>query len=189
MNSQKDKINFRLRPFTRNEVNLYSDWMRDPAVLGPYVEAEHKSLDELLDDFDIDGWRSTRMRRWILVDEHENPMGFAHCWEFDPYETHVEFGRVLLPQFRGKGLGASFLCLVLDHVFAETRCHRAQSVTSCENIAVQKNWQAAGIETEARLREYMTLNGTYVDCYLCCVLRREWLAKQSQVAELTGGNV
>lgn len=175
MNIVQEKKKLRLRPFERKEVALYSEWMHTPEVLGPFVEPEHKTLAELEEDFDQEGWQSNRMRFWILTDDNGVVMGFAHCWEFDPYETHVEFGRILLPQFRGKGLGAPFLSLVLDHVFAETSAHRAQSVTSCDNIAVQRNWQALGIETEARLREFMTLNGRYVDCFLCSVLRREWI--------------
>jgi RimJ/RimL family protein N-acetyltransferase len=173
MNQDQD-IKMTMRPFTRDEVALYSQWMRLPEVLGPYVESEHKTLEELQQDFDIDGWRSNRMRRWLLVDQHDQPMGFGHCWEFDPFETHVEFGRILLPQYRGKKLGPRFLKLLLDHVFDETRAHRAQSVTSCDNIAVQRNWHALGLTVEARLREYMMLNGRYVDCFLCSVLRREW---------------
>lgn len=164
----------RLRPFERSEVALYSEWMHNPDVLGPYVDPEHQTLAELEADFDIDGWRTNRMRRWILTDQEGAIMGFAHCWEFDPYETHVEFGRVLLPRFRGKRLGAPFLSLVIDRVFEETGADRAQSVTSCENIAVQRNWQSCGLAIEARLREYMTLHGRYVDCFLCGVLRREW---------------
>jgi RimJ/RimL family protein N-acetyltransferase len=164
-----------LRAFTRNQVELYSQWMRDPQVLGSYVESEHGSLEEILADFDKDGWQTNRMRRWILLGTDGTVMGFAHCWEFDPFETHVEFGRILLPQFRGKGLGAPFLGLVLDHVFAETQAHRAQSVTSTENVAVQRNWEKLGLSIEARLREYMMLNGRYVDCFLCAVLRKEWI--------------
>jgi [ribosomal protein S5]-alanine N-acetyltransferase len=163
-----------LRPFERSEVGYYSEWMRSPEILGPFVEAEHKSAEEILADFDKDGWRSNKMRRWLLTNIDGTIMGFAHCWEFDPFETHVEFGRILLPEYRGKGWGAPFLSLVIDHVFAETDAHRAQSVTACGNIAVQRNWERVGLMTEARLREYMMLNGSYVDCFLCSVLRREW---------------
>ncbi len=179
MNTVQNNQKLLLRPFERSEVSLYDDWMHMPDVLGPWVEAEHKTLAELQDDFDKDGWRTNRMRRWLLLGDDATVMGFAHCWEFDPYETHVEFGRILLPEFRGKGLGAPFLSLVLDHVFAETDCHRAQSVTSIENIAVQRNWEALGIAIEARLREYMTLHGRYVDCFLCSVLRREWVGRNA----------
>lgn len=187
MSIEKSKAQLVLRPFKRDEVSLYNSWMHDREVLGPYVEAEHKTLEELLKDFDIDEWRTTRMRRWILLGSDGTAMGFAHCWEFDPYETHVEFGRILLPQFRGKGLGPPFLSLVLDHVFAETQCHRAQSVTSCQNMRVQRNWEAVGIATEAKLREYMTLNGQYVDCFLCSVLRREWVGRNTNLIKTEAG--
>ncbi|MBX9692207.1 MAG: GNAT family N-acetyltransferase, partial [Cyanobacteria bacterium] len=85
-----------LRPFQRDEVHLYNEWLNDTEVLGPYVEPDHHSQDELLDDFDRDGWRTDRLRRWLVISKETGDiMGFGHCWEFDPYETHVEFGRIL----------------------------------------------------------------------------------------------
>jgi len=166
-----------LRPFEREDVPLYYDWNRDSEVLGAYVEPDHRTLDELLADFDIDGWRTNRMRCWIILGQDETVMGYGHAWEFDPFETHVEFGRILLPAFRGKGFGPDLLHMLIDQVFKDTNAHRAQSVTSCQNMPVQKNWGRLGLQPEARLRDYMRLNQKYVDCFLFCVLRPEWEAK------------
>lgn len=163
-----------LKPLEREEVHLYYGWNRDRQVLGPYVEPDHRTLDELLADFDIDGWRTNRMRCWLIMSTEKTVMGYGHCWEFDPFETHVEFGRILLPAFRGKGLGPDMLHVLIDQVFKETDAHRAQSVTSCENMAVQKNWQRLGMGPEAKLRDYMCLNKRYVDCFLFSILRPEW---------------
>ncbi len=170
-----------LRPFERNEVHLYHEWMNDSEVLGLYVEPDHHSLHELLGDFDSDQWQSNRLRRWLVISQENGEiMGFGHCWEFDPYETHVEFGRILLPQFRRQGLGAPLLHAVIDQVFVDTKAHRAQSVTCCDNQTVQKNWHALGLQAEARLRDYMRLHGRYVDCFLLAVLRPEWIASHQR---------
>ena len=74
-----------LKPFERDDVHLYFDWNRDPAVLGAFVEPDHRSLEELLRDFDIDGWRTNRMRCWLIIAEDKTVMGYGHCWEFDPF--------------------------------------------------------------------------------------------------------
>ncbi len=168
----------RLRPFRQEELHLYAQWMKDPLVLGPFVQPEHLTLEELEDDFAKDGWQSRRLRRWLLVFEDQEIMGFAHCWEFDPYEKHVEFGRIQLPAFRGRGLGTPVAQALLDVICAETEAHRIQSMTACGNIPVQRIWQNLGLTVDARLKEYMTLHGEYVDCFVASILRREWLQQR-----------
>lgn len=163
-----------LRAFRREELIFYKNWMSSAEVCGPYVELENHTLEELQKDFDIDQWQSNRLRRWLVVDENDTLMGFAHAWAFEKYETHQEFGRILLPQFRGQGLGIPMLRVILDTIFRETTVDRLQTMTACENEAVLKCWKAVGIAVEGRLREYMTLKGKYVDVYLGGILRREW---------------
>lgn len=163
-----------LRPFKREELKFYDEWMSSPEVCGPYVETEKHTIEELQEDFDKDNWQSNRLRRWLVVDQNDQLMGFAHAWEFEKYETHQEFGRILLPQFRGRGLGIPMLRVILDTVWRETDVTRLQTMTACENEAVLKCWKAVGVQVEGRLREYMTLRGTLVDVFLGGILRHEW---------------
>ncbi|MBX9689289.1 MAG: GNAT family N-acetyltransferase [Candidatus Obscuribacterales bacterium] len=168
-------IQMRLRPFQRDELKYYDLWMASAEVCGPYVELEKHTLEELQADFDIDKWQSNRLRRWLLFNELDGAlMGFAHAWEFEKYESHQEFGRILLPEYRGKGLGLPMLRLILDTIFDETKVDRLQTMTACDNEAVLKCWKNAGIRIEGRLREYMTLRGRYVDVFLGGILRKEW---------------
>ena len=163
-----------LEPFQKKHLQLYYDWMRDPHVLGPYVAPDKRSLDELIRDFEVDQWTTDRARAWLLKGENEEIMGYADAWLFDRFESHIEFGRILLPEFRRKGFGKAFLHLVIDKVFDETSAHRVQSITSSSNIAIKKNWAALNFEPEAKLKEYMKLEEGYVDCFLFSVLRPEW---------------
>lgn len=187
--SVASKPKMTLRPFRQDELHYYVDWMRDPKVLGHYVEPEDWTLAKLQDDFAKDQWQSPRLRRWMIVDENSGQdssqdskiLGFAHCWEFDPYEKHVEFGRILLPDYRGKGLGVPLLCTILDKICQETEAHRMQSMTACDNIAVVRNWKAIGLTLDARLKEYMTLHGQFTDCWLGSILRPEWLKRRESL--------
>lgn len=163
-----------LRPFEREEVELYRQWMSSPEIVGSYVELEHESSQSLLVEFGQDGWQSNRLRRWLIIgqDSHdEQVMGFAHCWECDRYESHIELGLILLPQYRGRGLGTSVLSLIVTKVFSETRANRLQCITSCDNKAMLRCLEKAEFVIEGRLREYMTLAGRPVDCYLASILR------------------
>jgi RimJ/RimL family protein N-acetyltransferase len=164
----------RLRPFERSEVTLYHEWMADKQLVGPFVEVESEPLDELLNDYDTDRWQSDRLHRWLIEDETGTIMGFAHCWQFDKYEPHVEFGRVLLPEYQGKGIGTEVLRVLLQLIFETTTCNRAQTISACDNTAAVRTWEKAGLTIEGRLRGFMTLNGQMTDCYLGSMLRCEW---------------
>ncbi len=169
------EIKMNLRPFSRHELHYYLSWMSSEEVCGPYVQLENHSIEDLQADYDIDSWQSNRLRRWLVVDKEDGtPMGFAHAWEFEKYETHQEFGRILLPQYRGRGLGVPMLRLILDTIFSQTEVSRLQTMTACENEAVLKCWKKVGIVVEGRLREYMKLRDRYVDVYLGGILRHEW---------------
>lgn len=168
------QIKMHLRPFKREELHFYDEWMSSAEVCGPYVELEKHTLAELEEDYDKDNWQSNRLRRWLVVDQNDTLMGFAHAWEFEKYETHQEFGRILLPQFRGQGLGVEMLRVILNTVFRETTVSRLQTMTACQNEAVLACWKKVGVQIEGRLREYMTLRGNLVDVYLGGILRREW---------------
>lgn len=168
-----------LRPFESTEVVLYQQWMADKNVVGHHVEVEHETPETLLADFEQDGWQSDRLRRWLVVDTAGNIAGFAHCWQFDKYEQHVEFGRVLLRAYQGRGLGTAVLLELLRLIFETTTCNRAQSISACSNLAAVRTWKKAGMTVEGRLREFMTLDGHMVDCFLGSMLRHEWEALQA----------
>jgi RimJ/RimL family protein N-acetyltransferase len=172
-------MNVILRPFQRDEVSLYHQWMGDPAIVGQHVETEQNPLKTLLVDYDLDQWQSDRLHRWLITDAEGIIMGFAHCWQFDHYEAHVEFGRVLLPAYQGRGIGTLVLQELLRLIFEETDCSRAQSISACANESAVRSCEKVGFTREARLREYMTLYGRMVDCYLCSILRHEWEALKS----------
>lgn len=174
-----------LRPFTRNEVELYHDWLADQSVLGPFVETEHTSLEELLERFDLTGWDNPQETYRIYESMSGDKLGYAHWWKCDKYEPHIEFGRVLLPPYRGKGLGTGFLLDILETIFAGCDTDRIQAITAVDNQVVLHQWQQVGIQVEGTLRQFMTLRGAHVDCKIGSILRDEW--QEASVKRLRNG--
>jgi RimJ/RimL family protein N-acetyltransferase len=159
-----------LRPFERHEVALYAAWMADPAVVGPFVEPFSEPDSACLAEYDATaGWRDVTLRRWMYV--HEGvPAGFGHAWRCDRYEAHWEHGYVLLPALRGRGHGTNLARLTLQATFAETSTTRVQAITACQNLPALAVWRRTGIVLEGRLRQFMTLRGRRLDCYLGAAL-------------------
>lgn len=173
-----------IRPFTRDEVVLYQRWMGDKAVCGAHVQTEDESLDELLADFDQhQGWQSDTLRRWIVTNSAEEIMGFAHAWQFDKYEPHMEVGRVITPEFRGRGIGKRLLEVVTETLFRECPTDRVQAISACTNRAASRHWEELGWTIEGRLRGFMTLGDEKVDCFLGAILRKDWEALQKKAIE------
>lgn len=173
----------RLRAFTRADVVLYHGWMTDPAVLGDHVEAETRSLDELLAEYEVTGFAGPEEWHYLYETAEGEPMGYAHWWRCDRFEPHLEFGRVLLPIFRDRGLGLPFLLDIIDKVYATRDNHRLQAITACGNERVVKQWEQAGIQREGRLRSFMRLKDEMVDCYIGSILREDWLAAAGRAQE------
>jgi RimJ/RimL family protein N-acetyltransferase len=166
--------NNKLRPFTRDEVKLYLQWITDLNVVGDYVEIEEHTLADLLSEYDRTKWLGGDATYMIYENSNKEILGYAHWWKCDRYESHLEFGRVLLPEYRGHGLGTTFLREIIDTVFRTRDTLRLQSIAVVDHRVVLDQWSKVGIKIEGRLREFMTLRGMYVDCYIGSILRKEW---------------
>lgn len=174
-----EKSDCYLRPFLKKEVRLYKNWIEDPLVVGPHLSVENISLETLLKDFQKNRWQNNEISRWLLCrkdrEGYEKLLGFGHAWQFDRYETHMEFGRIILPPYRSKGIGTPLLKLLIDQVFRQfPETLRLQAITGCSNIACLRTWEKARIQIEGKLRKFMTLKEEQVDCYIGSILRKEW---------------
>jgi RimJ/RimL family protein N-acetyltransferase len=162
-----------LRPIRPEDVELVFDWVNSPTVLGEFVSVDEFSK-EMLVNFAHNNGKLGDDFFWVLVDAEVNRIGYAHAWPCDRYEDHMEFGRVLLPEYRGKGLGVSFLYKILEKIFSNTNADRVQAITASHNTAVLKNWQKSGIVVEGEMRDFMTLHDQKVNAFLGSMLRSEF---------------
>jgi RimJ/RimL family protein N-acetyltransferase len=174
-----ENCNHYLRAFKKEEVHLYKEWVSSREIMGPYVNLEKLSLRSLFDEFGKGQWQNNEISRWLFCHKRdegiEEVLGFGHAWRFDRYEKHMEFGRVLLPAFRGKGIGSYLLWSLLNRIFDHfPETDRLQAITACSNRACLRTWEKLGVQTEGRLRHFMTLEEQHVDCYLGSILRNEW---------------
>lgn len=84
-----------------------------------------------------------------------------------------EIGIALLPEHRGRGLGTAAQRLLVDYLFEFTTVHRLEAGTDAGNVAEQKALERIGFAREGVLREVAFREGTWRDCVVYAMLRRE----------------
>jgi len=165
-----------LRIFREEEVILYKNWMADPQILGPYLKNIDFPLGELINEYKASkGWNSSRLTRLLYFNDLYQILGFSHFWNIDPFESHVEIGLLILPEYRKKGHGFELAKATIQHIFSYTKTNRIQSITSPKNVAVTKIWARLGFKVEGTLREFMTLSEGVENCLMASLLRNEWM--------------
>lgn len=174
-----DSNPYTFRPFKQEEVHLYQEWMSDKSIVGPCVNVEEQSIDVLLEEYRRTQWQNDEISRWLFCqkapDGTEAILGFGHAWQFDRCENHMELGRILLPEFRGQGIGTQMLALLITLLFKQyPATKRLQAITACSNVACLGTWKKNGLTVEGILRKYMTVDSQHVDCNLGSLLRSEW---------------
>jgi RimJ/RimL family protein N-acetyltransferase len=87
--------------------------------------------------------------------------------------SSLEIGIALLPEFRGRGLGAAAQARLVEYLFDHTPMHRIQAVTTAGNVAEERALQRAGFRKEGVLREVGLWRGQWVDAVMYSVLRHD----------------
>jgi ribosomal-protein-alanine N-acetyltransferase len=84
-----------------------------------------------------------------------------------------EIGIVLLPQWRGRGIGWRAQAMLCDYLFRHTPAQRIQAGTQPENIAEQKALVKAGFQREGTVRAAEFRAGQWRDGVLYSRLRSD----------------
>lgn len=82
-----------------------------------------------------------------------------------------EIGIVLLPEFRGRGIGWRAQAMLTDYLFQHTPAQRIQAGTQPENVAEQKSLLKAGFQLEGVVRAAEFRAGQWRDGLLYSRLR------------------
>ncbi len=84
-----------------------------------------------------------------------------------------EIGILLLPDHRGRGLGAAAQALLADHLFSTTLANRLEALTEVDNVAEQHALERAGFVQEGTLRSRAFVRGGWRDALIYSRLRSD----------------
>ena len=131
----------------------------------------------------------TLVGRWDEA-RHRSALGDGSHAYFIGYHETVKVGFVLLRFWNaperstlvrrvavttpGRGHGRSMLAGVIDHLFAETDCHRVQIGLFPDNVRARRAYEAVGFEAEGISRGSAFFGGVYRDELVMSLLRPDW---------------
>jgi [ribosomal protein S5]-alanine N-acetyltransferase len=162
-----------LRPVTEADLPMLRRFAVEPGLIGNdwFGFRDPRAQDRR---FAQDGYLGTDNGRLIVATEGQ-AAGFV-TWSEGRYggaASYWEIGIVLLPQWRGRGLGWRAQALLCDYLFLHTPAQRIQAGTQPENVAEQKSLVKAGFRLEGTVRSAEFRAGQWRDGLLYSRLRTD----------------
>ncbi len=160
----------RIRPATPDDIPFIAGVEGAPTsagFIGRFTAERHAAL-----------MRDPDSLHLVALDGAGERFGFAILWELSDPNGNVLLKRIAVAR-PGEGLGAPFLALVIDRVFARPESHRLWLTVAPHNPRAQRLYEAFGFQVEGRQREaiHSPERGRF-DLIQMSILRPEWAARQ-----------
>ena len=168
-----DENSLRLRPVVEDDLLMIRRFAVEPDLMGLDWNGFRDAAGPAR-RFAIDGYLSTDNGRLMIEVESGEAAGFVD-WTAGTFvrERHWEIGIVLLPEWRGRGIGSRAQALLCDYLFSHTPVQRIQAGTHPENVAEQKALEKAGFQREGVIRATDFRDGQWRDVWLYSRLRSD----------------
>ncbi|MGV9766748.1 GNAT family N-acetyltransferase [Micromonospora tulbaghiae] len=164
----------RLRPVTEDDLAMLRRFAVEPGLIG-LDWAGFRDAAAPARHFAEDGYLGERNGGLIVHVEPaaDGPAGFLSYLQgqYGGRAPYWEIGIVLLPEWRGRGLGWRAQALLCDYLFSHTPAQRIQASTHAENTAEQRSLEKAGFQLEGVLRACEFRAGAWRDGWLYSRLR------------------
>ena len=168
--------NLRLRPVRGDEVELLERWRADPEAQGRFGWFGFTPPGTLRRRHDADGLLGAD-RGNLIVEAAGTPVGEVTYITVHhgppPASRAFNIGIWLLPEHRGRGLGAEAQRQLAAYLFATTTVERVEASTDVANAAEQRALERAGFTREGVLRRAQFREGGFHDLVLYSKLRGE----------------
>lgn len=112
----------------------------------------------------------------FTMDGIDELVGRFEYFDLNPRSHSAEFGYMVNPQLRRRGIGTQMLNIAITHLFSTTTLNKLYCQTGAFNIASIKLLERLNFQQDGVLREHHELDGKLWDDYIYSVLRREWKA-------------
>jgi ribosomal-protein-alanine N-acetyltransferase len=162
-----------LRPVTDEDLPMLRRFAVEPGLIGPdWLGFRDPQAQDRR--FALDGYLGTDNGR-LIVQSEGKAAGFV-TWSEGRYAglaSYWEIGIVLLPEWRGRGIGWRAQALLCDYLFQHTPAQRIQAGTQPENVAEQRALVRAGFQFEGTVRAAEFRAGQWRDGLLYSRLRTD----------------
>ncbi|MEU7780064.1 GNAT family protein [Micromonospora parva] len=163
----------RLRPVAEPDLAMFRRLRTEPGLIGldwpGFTDAGAPAR-----RFAMDGYLGEDDGRLIVEAEQERAAAGIVSYTAGCYAGRASYwsiGIVLLPPWRGRGIGWRAQALLCDYLFQHTPAQRIQAGTHPENVAEQRALEKAGFQLEGIVRASEFRAGRWRDGYLYSRLR------------------
>ncbi|GLZ59529.1 MULTISPECIES: GNAT family N-acetyltransferase [Micromonospora] len=163
----------RLRPVAEPDLAMFRRLRTEPGLIGldwaGFTDAGAPAR-----RFAVDGYLGEDDGRLIVEVEQERAAAGIVSYTAGRYAGRASYwsiGIVLLPSWRGRGIGWRAQALLCDYLFQHTPAQRIQAGTHPENVAEQRALEKAGFQLEGIVRASEFRAGRWRDGYLYSRLR------------------
>jgi ribosomal-protein-alanine N-acetyltransferase len=167
------EISIRLRPVVEDDLVKFRRFATEPGLVGldwtGFRDAQAPAR-----RFAVDGFLGAEDSRLMVEVERDRVAAGLMSWarrDFGGPTKFWEIGIVLLPEWRGHGIGWRAQAMLCDYLFHHTPFQRIQATTHPENLAEQKSLVKAGFQREGVVRACEFRAGQWRDGYLYSRLR------------------
>ncbi|MFC4591944.1 GNAT family N-acetyltransferase [Sphaerisporangium corydalis] len=163
-------LEVRLRPVAEDDLAMLRRFATEPGLIGldwtGFRDAQAPAR-----RFATDGYLGAADSR-VIVEVDGTAAGMM-SWAARGSEVsrYWEIGIVLLPDWRGRGIGWRAQAMLCDYLFAHTPAQRIEAGTHPENIAEQRSLEKAGFRLEGVLRAVEFRAGRWRDGWMYSRLR------------------
>ncbi len=155
----------RLRPVEERDLVVLERMDTDPVLSEPFEWRGFRDPRARRRRWEKDGYLGTD-DSLLVVAMPDGTMAGIVVWTWIPTSGPrgcVQIGILLLPDFRGKGLGTAAEGLLTDYLFATTLANRVEAGTEIGNVAEQRALEKAGFVREGVLRGRGFVRGQWRD--------------------------
>lgn len=112
---------------------------------------------------------------WAIEHRREGRMiGRIDLYDLKNGSARGEFGYALNRDYWGHGFATEAARRVMKFAFDSLRLNRVSAECLAINTGSIRVLEKCGFKQEGRRREYLMINGQYIDLLMYSVLRREW---------------
>jgi len=170
----KDDDTVHLRPVGERDLESLGRIDTDPAMSVPFEWRGFRDPRARRRRWEEDGYLGSDGSLLVVAASDDSFAGFVSWTPIatsGPVGGCLRIGILLLPEYRGKGLGATAQRLLGDYLFSTTLANRLEATTEVDNGAEQRALNRAGFVREGLLRGRGFVRGQWRDAFMYARLR------------------
>ena len=161
-----------LRAPEHSDLDLLFELENDPQqwitsnTRAPFSRAALKQFIVRSAQYDIFALRQQRFVIDLAENGHSMAVGFVDLTDFSPEHHRAEVGIVLLPAYRGQGLGKKALQQLETYALEILSLHNLYAFVPADNIASLRLFKTSEFNESGLLSDWFFFGGVYRDAYL-----------------------